>query len=85
MVGDGDGIMREFVRNNLQVYLVGLHAPLLYIYDGTLLGEVSSAAKAELHTRMVSLVVLDWNQHRMRYQRKVGWAFLHSACWTLHD
>lgn len=67
MVGDVDGVMREFIRNNLQVYPPRFHAPLLYLYDGALLGEVSSAAEAELLPRMVPLVVLNRNQHRVRH------------------
>lgn len=84
MVGDVDGVMRELIRNNLQVYPSGFYAPLLYFYDGALLGQVSSAAKAELLPRMVLVVVLDRNQHRVRDQRKMGWAFLHGTCWTLY-
>ena len=66
MVGDGDGIVREFIRDDIEVHTVGLDAPVLHIHNGTVLGKIPPPAEGELLARVVHLAVSYWYKHRMR-------------------
>lgn len=84
LVGDIDGSLREFIRDNLKIHLVRLDASLLHTDDDALLGTISSVAERKLFTRMVFLALSYWSQYWLCLQRKVGWLVLHSPCRPLH-
>lgn len=84
MAGDGNGLVRKFIRNDIEVHLVGFDAPIFYIHYSIVLGKISPLAEGKLLTGVVHLAVSQWCKHRMRVQCQVGWLFLHGLGWPIY-
>ena len=57
MAGDGNGVVRKLVRNDIEVHLIGFDAPILHVHHGPVLGKVPPPAEGELLVGVVHLAV----------------------------
>ena len=84
MAGDGNGFIRELIRNDIEIHPVGFDAPVFHIYHGTVLGKIPSPAEGKLLTGVGHLAAPQWYKHRMRVQCQMGWLLLHGLGWLIH-
>ena len=84
MASDGNGIVRELIRNDIEVHPVGFDAPLFHIHHRPVLVKIPPPAEGELLSGVVHLAVPYGCKHRMRVQCQVGWPLLHGTGWLIY-